>query len=336
MKILVIGNSGFIGTYLSRKLMDSGFEVTGMDIKHPASNKNVSSFVLGDILKTEDILKAADGAEIIINLAAKHQDFGVSQDEFFSVNVQGTRNILDCAAKLNIKKFIFYSTVAVYGNVKIQSSEETTPNPVSNYGASKLAAEKVIYDWIAQDQNRQTIILRPTVVFGPGNYANMYNLIDKIYKRRFILVGKCDNIKSVAYVENLVDATVFMLGRLKPGIEICNYSDYPQLNSEQIVKTIAPYLNCNIPAFKLPLKPVLITASVFDILGKITGYNFPITANRIKKFNTATNHNSDKIREFGFQAKISISEGLKKMTQWYLSDGNKNKEVVQKSSGEES
>jgi nucleoside-diphosphate-sugar epimerase len=325
MKILVIGNSGFIGTYLSKKLIDVGFEVVGMDIKPPAANESVSSFVLGDVLNTEDIMKAAKGTEVIINLAAKHHDFGVSYEEFFNVNVQGTKNILDCAAQLGIKKFIFYSTVAVYGNVETHSVENTSPNPISDYGASKLAAEKVIYDWASQDLSRQTIIVRPTVVFGPGNYANVYNLIDKIYKRRFILVGKGDNIKSVAYVENLVDATVFLLKSLKPGIEIYNYSDYPQLTSEQIVKTIVPYVRCNVPKFKLPLKPVLMAANVFDILGKITGYNFPITASRIKKFNAVTHHKSDKIREFGFQAKVSISEGLKRMVEWYLDNRANNK-----------
>lgn len=336
MKILLIGNSGFIGTYLSRRLIDFGNEVVGMDIKPPASNKSVSSFVLGDILNTEDIMRAAKGTEAVINLAAKHHDFGIFRNEYFNVNQGGTKNILDCATKLGIKKFIFYSTVAVYGNIKTYSSEDTPTNPANDYGESKLAAEKMISSWVSQDPSRQTVIIRPTVVFGPANYANMYNLMDKIYKRRFLLVGKGDNIKSVAYVENLVDATIFLMQRLKPGAEIYNYSDYPQLTSEQIVSIIAPCLSCNIPKIKIPLRPAMAIASTFDVLGKFTGYNFPITAKRIKKFNTATYHKSDKIRELGFKPRIDLSEGFRRMAEWYLNNNKKKNRVIHRDAGEES
>jgi nucleoside-diphosphate-sugar epimerase len=274
--------------------------------------------VLGDILNPADIMKAAAGVDAIINLAAKHHDFGVSRDEFFSVNEQGTKNILECAGSLKINNFIFYSTVAVYGTVSAASTEETLPQPINNYGASKLAAEAVVRQWGKEDPSRQITIFRPTVVFGPENYANMYNLIDKVFKKRFIFVGNGENIKSVAYVENLTAATIFALERLKPGVRTFNYSDYPQLTSAQIVAAITKSLDCKIPGFKIPLKPALICASIFDVLGKITGYNFPITAQRIKKFNTPTQHNSDKIRAEGFCPPVAIEEGIRRMAQWYL------------------
>jgi len=318
MKVLVVGNSGFIGTHLTRLLVKQGYEVAGLDIKAPSVKQDTYRFVQGDILNSSDIMKAASGVEAIINLAAKHHDFGVSRDEFFSVNEQGTQNILDCAGSLKIKNLIFYSTVAVYGAVNGYSTEETVPAPINNYGASKLAAEAAVRRWIEEDASRQIAIFRPTVVFGPENYANMYNLIDKVYKKRFIFVGNGENIKSVAYVENLVAATIFVLDRLKPGIQIFNYSDYPQLTSAQIVAVITKSLGCNIPGFKIPLKPALLFASFFDVLGKITGYNFPITAQRIKKFNTSTQHNSDKIRAFGFSPPVAVEEGIRRMAEWYL------------------
>jgi nucleoside-diphosphate-sugar epimerase len=279
-------------------------------------------FFCGDILNPADVLKAAFGTDIIIHLAARHHDFGISREEFFRVNVGGMKNILVCAAKLSIKKFIFYSTVAVYGNHKAHTTEATNPNPANNYGKSKLAAERLLEKWVAEDSFRQAAIIRPTVVFGPENYANMYNLINTIYKRRFIFVGKGENIKSVAYVENLVDATIFLLTRLKPGIDIYNYSDYPQMSTAQIVKTITDYLPCGTPKVKIPIKPAIMAASIFDLLGRLTGYNFPITANRIKKFNTPTIHRSDKIRALGFESPINSEEAFRKTVEWYLDNGN--------------
>ncbi|MCQ9208779.1 MAG: NAD-dependent epimerase/dehydratase family protein, partial [Omnitrophica bacterium] len=265
MKILIIGSNGFVGKFLSRKLIDSGYQVAEMDVCAPDNNGR--NFFLGDISSPEEIAKAARGVDAIINLAAKHHDFGVSPEEFFNVNVQGTQNILDCAAEMDIKQFIFYSTVAVYGNHKAYTTEASVTEPVSEYGKSKLAAETLINKWILEDSSRQAVILRPTVVFGQGNYANMYNLINSIYKKRFLFVGKGENIKSVAYVENLVDATIFLLERLRPGVEVYNYSDYPQLNIEQIVKTIARYIPCDLSNLRLPLRPTLAAASLFDLMG---------------------------------------------------------------------
>ncbi len=322
MKILAIGNSGFIGTFLTKKLYEEGHEIAGLDKNMPSMKENLSYFARGSILNPEDIMKAAEGVDLIINLAAAHHDFGVSRDEFFEVNVKGTQNILDCAAKLSIKKFIFYSSVAVYGTNKDFSSEDTMLKPANDYGESKLAAEQAINSWANQDANRQVIIIRPTVVFGPNNYANMYNLINQIYKKKFIFVGKGLNIKSVAYVENLIDATIFLLERLKPGVEIYNYSDYPHSTSSQIVKMITQYLQCGLPKLRIPLRAAAALASIFDFLGKLTGYNFPITANRIKKFNTATLHNSDKIKQLGFKPNVDLQEGFKRMVEWYLRDKN--------------
>jgi len=317
MKILITGNTGFVGKFLTKSLVDKGHQVIGLDVSIP--EKKNDGFVLGSVLDIKSIMEAAKGADAIIHLAAKHHDFGISREEFFEVNVQGTQNLLDCASRLGIKKFIFYSTVAVYGNHKAYTNEDTTPEPESDYGESKLAAEKRVNKWVAEDKAREVIIIRPTVVFGPQNYANMYNLINSIYKKRFIFVGKGENIKSVAYVENLVEATTFLLEGSKAGLQVYSYSDYPQMSSGEIVETIAENLPGKMPQIKLPLRPTLALASVFDLLAKLTGYNFPITANRIKKFNTATHHKAEKIKEAGFRASVELKVGLKRMVDWYLS-----------------
>lgn len=319
MKILIIGNTGFIGQFLIEKLTKMGHKVTGLDINPPSETlKKLCECIIGDILSPEDVLRAAQGIDMIITLAAKHQDFGVTRAEFFKVNETGTKILLDCASKSEIKKIIFYSTVAVYGTQKEPTTEDTLPTPDNDYGESKLAAEKLIQEWVKEDKSRCVIVIRPTVVFGPSNYANMYNLINKIYKKKFFFVGKGDNIKSVAYVENLADANIFLIDKLKPGIQIFNYSDEPQMNISQIIKTITNYMPHTIPKIKIPLTPALILTSIFDFLGKLMGYNFPITAARIKKFATSTHHKADKIRKLGFKQKIEIREGFRKMVEWYL------------------
>jgi nucleoside-diphosphate-sugar epimerase len=319
MKIFITGHTGFIGQFLTKKLAKKNHTVIGLDLKPPSEDQaRICQSFTGSILSREDLSKSVRGADLTISLAAEHHDFGVKRDDYFKVNVEGTGLLLDVASHEGINKLIFYSSVAVYGNQKNPTDENTLPAPNNPYGASKLDAEKVIEKWVAADKRRSAIIIRPTVIFGPNNFANMYNLIDKIYRKKFIFVGKGENIKSVAYVENLVDATVFLIDELKPGIQILNYVDEPQLTIAQTVDIISGYMLHRVPKIKIPLFVAVSFGSIFDLLAKITGHNFPITGARMKKFATSTHHTADKIRQLGFKQNVELKEGFRRMVEWYL------------------
>lgn len=319
MKILVIGSAGFIGQFLVKKLVDAKHVVTGLDVSpNPHYTTGILECRTGDLCSRDDVMNAAQDADMIITLAAKHHDFGVSREEFFMVNETGTEILLDAAGKMGIKNLIFYSTVAVYGTREEPSTENMEPKPDSNYGESKLAGEKLIYKWCDADKHRSVVIIRPTVIFGPNNYANVYNLIDSIYRKKFMFVGNGHNIKSVAYVENLVDATLFLMNKMNPGIEIYNYSDEPQMTIEEIVNTIASFMPHDIPKKKIPLWVATSFGSIFDVLAKVTDKNFRITAARMKKFATPTHHKAEKVRALGFRQPIETKEGFRRMVEWYL------------------
>ncbi|MFA5261553.1 MAG: uridine kinase [Candidatus Omnitrophota bacterium] len=317
MKILVIGSEGFVGGYLTRDLLALGHQVVGFDVGQADKPRSGYELFPGDLMDSGALRRAAGGADIVINLAAKHHDFGISREDFFLINEEGTRRILNVLSDLGIKKFIFFSSVAVYGEMDRCSSEDCPPKPSNDYGESKWAAEKLIQAWVAADPQREVLVIRPTVVYGPHNYANMYRLIDMIYKRRFFFVGKGDNIKTVTYVENLSAAAVFLMGRLKPGLEVYNYADYPHYTSAQIVRFITDSLGRKPYKWHLPLKPILMVTGIVDVLGKMTGINFPITANRISKINAVTWHGSEKLRQLGFKPAVTVEEGIKRMVAWY-------------------
>ena len=119
-------------------------------------------------------------------------------------------------------------------------------------------------------------------------------------------------------MENLVDATIFLIDKLKSGIQIFNYSDEPQMTIAQTVETIGNYIPHGIPKVKIPLVLAVVFGSVFDALGKLIKYNFPITGARMKKFATSTYHKADKIRTYGFEQKIETKEGFRRMVKWYM------------------
>ena len=108
-----------------------------------------------------------------------------------------------------------------------------------------------------RNNKRKSIIIRPTVVIGARNLANMYFLIDQIYKNRYLFhFGKGTNIKSIAYVNNLVAFSLFLLFEKLDQIKqyaISNYVDYPQMNFRQTISIIHKQLGKSEPRFRIPL-----------------------------------------------------------------------------------
>jgi nucleoside-diphosphate-sugar epimerase len=316
-KTLITGGSGFIGSHFHNDMDQS--MIVNLDLEEPRFNYS-SEFIRGDIRKEEDIRRAIQGKTItrIISLAAKHHDFGIGHDEYFDTNEEGTRTLCKVAEENNIKEIVFYSTVAVYGPVDGQSNEQISPLPNSPYGASKLAGEEVLKAWAARDKTRKSIILRPTVVFGPNNLANMYNLIRQIDSGLYFHLGKANNFKSIAYVENVVQATLFLADRAHNGVSIYNYADEPQLTARQIADTISAALGRKI-SFTLPMPLAIIIAFPFDMVIRLTGRNLPVSAARIRKLATQTLHSAGKVSNEGFKPAFSTVDGLIKTVQWYKS-----------------
>jgi nucleoside-diphosphate-sugar epimerase len=316
MRVLVTGGAGFIGQHLRRALGVRGHEVRSYDVERPANAG--AQDVAGDLLNGELLRRATDGTDTIVHLAAKHRFFGVSPEEFQRVNVEGTRALLQAAARANTRRIVFYSSVAVYGDYSTPTNELSECRPAGPYGRTKLAAERLVEEWAAADDRRQAIVIRPTVVFGAGNRGNIFRLIRQIDRGLFAPVGPGDNIKSVAYVDNLVDATLFLLGRQSSGVETYNYADEPHLTFRQTTEIIHRCLGRPMRRFTLPVRPILMMAAPVELLAKAAGRDIPIRA-AIEKINRSTHHSAQKIKSLGFTPRVGAEEGLSRMVDWYRS-----------------
>lgn len=320
MKILVTGSAGFIARFLVPALAAQGHSVVGIDKRKGPEFGAFFHFVHANILDREAVARAMQGIDLVIHLAAEHKDFGVPEDLFYKVNVEGTKNLLAHASKCGVNQFIFYSSVAVYGDALEPTSETLQPRPESPYGKSKLGAEELLTKWSSEVEGRQAISVRPTVVFGPYNFANMYRLIQSIAKHQYIRVGAGDNVKSVAYVENLVAATLYLMPRMRDGSQVFNYADMPHLTTHDLVAGIAERLDMRLPLVRLPRILAMACAFPFDIAAKLTGMDFPITAKRIRKFTQPTQHDAKKILDDGFAAPYTLDAAIEKTVAWYKED----------------
>lgn len=307
-KVLFIGASGFVGTRLI-EITQSDFEVTNFDKQQSYFYPDIT--VLGDVRHQEQLDQALAGFSTVVLLAAEHRDDVSPTSLYYDVNVQGTRNVLAAMEKNGVKNIIFTSSVAVYGLNKVNPDETHPHDPFNHYGKSKWQAEEVLREWFnkAPQENSLTII-RPTVIFGERNRGNVYNLLKQIAGGKFAMVGAGTNFKSMAYVGNIVDFIKFRLINVKPGYDVYNYVDKPDLNMNQLVSEVEKSLNKKIPSVHLPYAIGMLGGYCFDMLSKVTGKKYAISAVRVKKFCATTQFDASKVHSSGFTAPYSLSEGL--------------------------
>ena len=319
MDILLTGSSGYIGTRLADRFNEQGAVVYGVD-REPCDGGSLSSAVTGDLLDGSTLEHMNKDVDCICHLAAAKGDWGISEEEYYRDNLEATRAVIEAGVEAGVKDWVFYSTVSTLGPHHEAVGEDAEFNAINPYGASKAEAEKLFHQLAEDDPEARVVIIRPSVVYGPGNppSTNIYRLVDAIYNRRFAMVGPGDAIKSTSYIENLLEATLFLMERMERGVQTYIYVDEPALTTGVLVERIYKLLGKSPPSWHIPLSIASPIATVSDWAADLTGIDFPITAARIEKFNRSTNFDASKIREEGFEQPVSNKEALQKTVEWHL------------------
>ncbi len=229
MKILVTGAAGFIGSWLSERLLSLGHEVTGIDCLtdyYPPAvkRKNIEAalrdpcftFVEQDLLKT-DLSSILGGCDVVFHQAAQagvRASWGKYFETYTNNNILATQRLLEAAKGLPIKRFIFASSSSVYGNAKnIPVSEDEPVLPVSPYGVTKLAAENLcrLYH---KNFAIPTVSLRYFTVFGPRQRPDMafHKVIMAMIRGEPIPVfGSGEQTRDFTFIEDAVDANILAM-----------------------------------------------------------------------------------------------------------------------------
>ena len=304
-KITIIGGSGFVGSKLISELSLN---------KCQNIDKNPSPFFnditkIGDIRFPDEFYLNREFKTVIL-LAAEHRDDVSPTSLYYDVNVEGTRNVLDKMDSLGIKQLIFTSSVAIYGLNKVNPNESHPQDPFNHYGKSKWQAEEVIKKWYEKDPKGKSVtILRPAVIFGERNRGNVYNLLKQISSGKFLMIGKGQNKKSMAYVGNVVAFIKDRLEKEEPGYSVFNYADKPDFNMNELVLVIEDKMKLNIPKIKIPYWLGMIGGFCFDLISKFRSKKTSISSVRVKKFCATTQFDSTRAHNT-FNVPYSLKEGL--------------------------
>lgn len=315
MNILVTGSEGFVGSFLIAELLKNNHSVVGID---RADKTSTSNYLFFKIDLTEKLSLTKNFFDLVIHCAAAKGDWNISDEDFYRDNVIATKNLINYLKTCEVKRLIHFSTVAVYSRFVTSGCEETKIEPDSVYGATKLDSEILIRKY-AMKVGLPTIVLRPSVIYGRQNFANMFNLIQQLSRSMPFQINPQGIVKSHVSVNNVVDVVLKLLDcpKLFEEVKIFNLTERPYLDLEALIHIICDELKVNNPKINLPLWLMSIPFALLGFVGRILKKDTGFTIDRLRKFSRSTHYTSEKLWTTLGKQKYNSEDELRDMVKWY-------------------
>ena len=262
LNVLVTGGAGFIGSHLVDKLVSNGVEVKVLDNLSTGNLNNIRrhldsgkvEFIEGDLRDPAIVKKAVSGVSHVVHLAAiisvtfSTENPAVTYD----VNTSGTLGLLQASALAGVKRFVFVSSCAVYGEpVFLPVTESHPANPISPYADSKLKAEQHCIDF-HQKGALESVVLRFFNVYGPRQGLNDYSgVITKFINnlksgQPLIIYGDGSQTRDFVNVSDVVDAIAASLNSNKAQGEIIHVGTGKPTSINELAQTLSKLANTQV------------------------------------------------------------------------------------------
>jgi UDP-glucose 4-epimerase len=331
---LVTGASGFIGLQLLQYLVERGYRVrallrpsslsvvkaAGFDYSEVKAgsfdNESLGTvlprsaeIVQGDIIDHDTLRRAVANVDVIFHLAAQlHIDrpSPAMQSETVRINVEGTRRLVEVARAARVGRFIFFSTINVYGPSRSNEllTEDSPLHPDSLYAETKIQAEQLA---LAQ---LPTVVLRLAAVYGAGMKGNYVRLVNALRKKRFVMIGAGSNRRTLIHHQDVCKAAVLAAETSCALGQTYNVSDGQVHTLQEIIGAICKGLDRSLPRFHLPIGLVRWTAGFLEAGMSVVGHKSPICRAMVDKIVEDIAVSGDKIRrQLGFQPDYFLDRG---------------------------
>ena len=323
--VLITGACGFIGRELTCKLAAIGCQVRGMDLRgHSRARIDVWP---ADITAQNLNPKIFEGIDTVFHLAGKVHALAETKQEdaeYFRINTEGTRNVLNAAQRVGIRRFILFSTVKAMSNDSDARAgepskagrsraftEEDRIEPDTAYGKSKLEAERLV---LQGGYVPEGVVLRLCMVYGPQAKGNIEKMIEAVRHNRFPPLPELGNKRSMVHVRDVLQAAVLAGTHPKAAGQVFIVSDGQTYSTRQMYAFICRALNRKVPGWTIPSVALRGLAVIGDLIGKARGRRFVFDADALNKLTGSAWFSSEKIQTFlGFNPEWTLEKALPEM-----------------------
>lgn len=302
--VLVTGSAGFIGSALVSHLREIGRPVVGIDRTAQPAADALRLDLAG--ITSDDLPRPCPST--IVHLAALSKEPGFPWRDYFANNAEATRRLCKAADEAGVQNIVFTSSMMAFASGPWRRSESDFGDADTAYGSSKLQAEEILRTWQASKPGRRLRIVRPGVVFGPGDQGNMRRLIRGLSKGRFAYIGRDDTVKSCIYLKDMVRLLTLLID--DDGPHDTYHAVYPQPTTiHDHVDAINAAWGWDRKPPTVPYRLALAAATPFALVDP-TGARFGLHPRRIQKLQFDTNISSERLADIGFTAQYSLREAF--------------------------
>jgi nucleoside-diphosphate-sugar epimerase len=315
-KILVTGATGFVGRCLVPELISAGHEVR-CAVSQKVDWLKAEQVVVDKLEHNPDWCEALAEIEVVIHLAARvhvmNEKSEFILDDYCKINSIATKHLAKQAAKHQVKRFVFLSSIKVNGEYTEAGkpfTEDCVTQPDDPYGQSKLYAEQYLQA-ISQNTGLEVVIIRPPLVYGPEVKANFLKMLRLVKKGLPLPFAKVKNSRNLVYVGNLVSALCVVVAHPAAANQTYLVADDESLSLAQMMHLIAQEMNVKTRLFPVP---VGLMETFFCLLGK--------KSLNTRLFSSLEVSNSKIKSQLGWVPPVNSAEGLRETVKWYECEFN--------------
>jgi nucleoside-diphosphate-sugar epimerase len=329
MKLLVTGGTGFIGSHLAEEGRRRGAEVVVLGLTdRPEEKANAeilsragAEVLSGSITDADLCRRAARGATHIFHLAVAMREGGKSDEFFESINLDGTRHLLQAATMERVQRFVYCSTIGIYGHrAPGITTEDSALSPGNIYERTKVAAERLVRDF-AENCGLPAVVLRPADVYGPRD-QRLLKMFKGVSRGRFPLFGSGRGRRHMVYVDDVVSAffkacerdEALGQGLIVAGPRACTL--------RELLDEVTAATGSKRYGIRLPLTPMLGLAAVVEDVCAALAIDPPIYRRRMDFFHSDSEFDTSRARRvLGWEPQIDLKEGIRRTFDDYRRSG---------------
>jgi nucleoside-diphosphate-sugar epimerase len=276
----------------------------------------------GDIVHPETLSGIAEDVDYVYHLAAEGHVSALSEEaykRFFTVNVEGTKNLMIECGKFNvtIKKFVHFSSTAAMGLIKKKIVDESiVPQPSTPYQKSKLESEKCVLI-LGKKFGVPIVVLRPCMIYGVNGKGEFYKMCQWMRKGIFPRVGFGKNLTPLVHVRDVIQGAIKASEKGIPG-EIYLLASEHSIDLNELRRLVMEAWNVRAPYPYVPAWLMYGVAWCFEIFARMTGKPPIVTRRNIASTVWDREFSIEKAkRELGYKPQVRFRDGILETVRWF-------------------